>query len=169
MKQQTIKSAFEIAGTGLHSGHSVRCCVEPAPDGNGYTFERLDLPGSPVVPGHWSAVASGQFATTLVCGDSRVSTVEHLLAALYGMGVDNAHIRLDADEAALAEYTEQARALRERLEGHGHRSMRDILGRLIVGKGSRQDALDMADFEILTGQATPLSDGNGQAPLARHL
>ena len=66
-------------------------------------------------------------------------------------------IRLDADEAALAEYTEQARALRERLEGHGHRSMRDILGRLIVGKGSRQDALDMADFEILTGQATPLS------------
>lgn len=66
-------------------------------------------------------------------------------------------IRLDADEAALAEYTAQARALRERLESHGHRSMRDILGRLIVGKGSRQDALDMADFEILTGQGAPLS------------
>ena len=103
MKQQTIKSAFEIAGTGLHSGHSVRCCVEPAPDGNGYTFERSDLPGSPTVLGHWSAVASGQFATTLVCGDSRVSTVEHLLAALYGMGVDNAHIRLDAEEVPVCD------------------------------------------------------------------
>lgn len=66
-------------------------------------------------------------------------------------------VRLDADEAALAAYTEQARALREQLEGHGHRSMRDILGRLISGQGSRQDALDMAEFEILSGPASPLS------------
>lgn len=66
-------------------------------------------------------------------------------------------VRLDADEAALADYTAQARALREQLEGHGHRSMRDILGRLITGQGSRQDALDMAEFEILSGPASPLS------------
>lgn len=66
-------------------------------------------------------------------------------------------VRLDADEAALAAYTDQARALREQLEGHGHRSMRDILGRLISGQGSRQDALDMAEFEILSGPASPLS------------
>lgn len=66
-------------------------------------------------------------------------------------------IRLDADEAALAGYVAQARALREQLETHGHYSMRDVLGRLITGQGSRQDVLDMAEFEILTGPANPMS------------
>ncbi|ASK33360.1 hypothetical protein CEK62_02650 [Alcanivorax sp. N3-2A] len=66
-------------------------------------------------------------------------------------------IRLDADEAALARYTEQARALRRDLEQHGHHSMRDVLGRLIVGQGSHQDVLDMSEFEILTGPANPMS------------
>ncbi|SOC03989.1 acyl-coenzyme A thioesterase PaaI-like protein [Alloalcanivorax xenomutans] len=66
-------------------------------------------------------------------------------------------VRLDVDEAALMAATEQARALRESLEGYSHRSMRDILGRLISGQGNRQDALDMADFEILSGPANAMS------------
>ena len=66
-------------------------------------------------------------------------------------------VRLDVDEAALMAATEQARALRASLEGYSHRSMRDILGRLISGQGNRQDALDMADFEILSGPANAMS------------
>lgn len=66
-------------------------------------------------------------------------------------------VRLDVDEAALMAATEQARALRESLEGYSHRSMREILGRLISGQGNRQDALDMADFEILSGPANAMS------------
>ncbi|WP_421722043.1 PaaI family thioesterase [Alloalcanivorax xenomutans] len=66
-------------------------------------------------------------------------------------------VRLDVDEAALMAATEEARALRESLEGYSHRSMRDILGRLISGQGNRQDALDMADFEILSGPANVMS------------
>ena len=66
-------------------------------------------------------------------------------------------VRLDVDEAALMAATEQARALWESLEGYSHRSMRDILGRLISGQGNRQDALDMADFEILSGPANVMS------------
>lgn len=73
------------------------------------------------------------------------------------MAISEQLVRLDADEAALAVYTEQARALRQSLQHHGHRNMRDILGRLIAGQGSRQDALDMAEFNILTGPASPLS------------
>src|SRR5690554_1766370 len=66
-------------------------------------------------------------------------------------------VRLDVDEAALMAATEQARALRESLEGYSYRSMRDILGRLISGQGNRQDALDMADFEILSGPVNAMS------------
>ena len=101
--QQTLNSGFEVEGIGLHTGREVRCHVGPAPEGSGYLFERTDLPGAPLIPGHWSYVASGQYATTLENGEGRVSTVEHLLSALYGMGVDNAHIRMNAEEAPVCD------------------------------------------------------------------
>ena len=98
LNQQTLRAGFAVEGIGLHSGRECICRVEPAPEGNGFTFERIDCPGSPAIRGHWTSVSSGRLATTLSNGEAQVSTVEHLLSALYGMGVDNAHIRVDQEE-----------------------------------------------------------------------
>lgn len=96
----------------------------------------------------------------LPLGESPVPTpvsVQRRALARELAAINEQLIRLDADEAALAEYVAQARALRERLETHGHRSMRDVLRRLVSGQGSQQDALDITEFDILTGPASPMS------------
>jgi UDP-3-O-[3-hydroxymyristoyl] N-acetylglucosamine deacetylase len=72
--------------------------VLPAPADSGFVFVRTDLPGAPEIPGQWRFVQEGRLATTLGRNGACVSTVEHLLSALYGLGVDNALIRLDREE-----------------------------------------------------------------------
>ncbi len=96
--QQTLRSDFRLEGVGLHTAGQVCVEVGPAPPGTGFIFERLDLAGSPRIPAHWSHVKASPLASCLEKDGVTVATVEHLLSALFGLGVDNALIRMDAAE-----------------------------------------------------------------------
>ncbi len=98
MLQRTVKKKISLNGIGLHSGKNVKLTIHPAPAGTGIVFVRSDLPGAPEQRAHFSAVSNTQLATTLGRGMESISTIEHLMAALYGSGVDNAKIEVDAPE-----------------------------------------------------------------------
>lgn len=99
--QHTLGASFERSGVGLHSGASVQVRVLPAEPGQGRYFVRVDLPGGPEIPAHVSRVSQTVLSTELAQGESRVRTVEHLLSALAGLGVDNARIEVDGVELPL--------------------------------------------------------------------
>lgn len=101
MKQLTLSQSFTLSGKGLHTGAMVDATVMPAPEGHGYKFQRTDLEGEPVIDALAENVLSTQRGTVLGRGDVTVSTVEHLLSALYACGVDNALIRVNAPEAPI--------------------------------------------------------------------
>jgi UDP-3-O-[3-hydroxymyristoyl] N-acetylglucosamine deacetylase len=96
--QKTIARPLHFTGIGLHHGQRVAMSIYPASANQGLTFVRADLPGQPQIKAHYSQVADTTRATTLKAGDASLSTVEHLLAALWGLGVDNALIRVDGPE-----------------------------------------------------------------------
>ncbi len=99
--QRTLQKAVSCEGVGLHSGEKVKIRLTPAPADSGVIFVRVDLPGRPEVPARVSEVVDTAFATTLGRGEGRVGTVEHLLAALYGMGIDNARIEVSGPEVPI--------------------------------------------------------------------
>lgn len=96
--QRTIKETVKLLGVGLHTGEKVTVEICPAPENHGYKFQRVDLEGAPIIPADADLVISTQRGTTLAKGTAKVYTTEHLLAALYGMQVDNALIKLDGPE-----------------------------------------------------------------------
>jgi UDP-3-O-[3-hydroxymyristoyl] N-acetylglucosamine deacetylase len=99
--QQTLARPFEQIGVGLHSGTSVCLRVLPAAPGSGRCFVRVDLPDRPVISASIDRVGQTLLSTELGKGAATVRTVEHLLAALSSMGIDNAQIELDATEVPL--------------------------------------------------------------------
>ena len=98
MKQRTLRTSKTISGIALHTGHRVMLTVRPAPADSGIRFRRTDLPGAPEIPAHVSNVVDVQRGTTLAVGDARVHTVEHLLAAIHALGVDNAVVDMGGPE-----------------------------------------------------------------------
>ncbi|WP_041226396.1 UDP-3-O-acyl-N-acetylglucosamine deacetylase [Crinalium epipsammum] len=101
MPQQTLAREFEMSGVGLHGGVLTAVRVKPAYVGEGRYFVRVDLPNSPHIPARVDAVNQTTLSTELAAEDARVRTVEHLLAALAGMGVDNARIEINGAELPL--------------------------------------------------------------------
>lgn len=99
--EYTLADEFELSGVGLHSGASAKVRVLPDSTGKGRYFVRTDLPGSPIIPAHWKYVRQTVLSTELANGDASVRTVEHLLAALAAMGVDNARIEINGPEVPL--------------------------------------------------------------------
>jgi len=97
-KQHTLSSPATISGTALHTGESVNITIRPAPPGHGYKFKRTDLPDEPIVEALVEHVQTVERATTLVQGNAKIHTVEHVISALSGLGVDNALIEMDANE-----------------------------------------------------------------------
>jgi UDP-3-O-[3-hydroxymyristoyl] N-acetylglucosamine deacetylase/3-hydroxyacyl-[acyl-carrier-protein] dehydratase len=97
-KQHTLKDSISISGTGLHTGVLVDMKLNPANPGFGIQFQRVDLPNQPIIKADCDLVTDTSRGTTLQVGDAKVSTVEHILAALVGMGVDNALIELNGPE-----------------------------------------------------------------------
>ena len=97
-KQHTLVKAVSISGTGLHSGIYVDMILKPANPGFGYQFQRADLPDSPIIKADCDLVTDTSRGTTLEKGECKVSTVEHILAALVGMGIDNCLIELNGPE-----------------------------------------------------------------------
>jgi UDP-3-O-[3-hydroxymyristoyl] N-acetylglucosamine deacetylase len=98
VRQQTIAEKVSCTGIGLHSGHPVNLTLLPARAGTGITFVRTDQRQPIEIPAGAGAVRSTRNATTLGKGDACVATVEHLLAALYGLGVDNLRVEVDGPE-----------------------------------------------------------------------
>lgn len=97
-KQHTLGQAISISGTGLHTGVLVDMTLKPANPGFGIQFQRIDLPNQPLIKADCDLVTDTSRGTTLQIGDVKVSTVEHVLAALVGMGVDNTLIELNGPE-----------------------------------------------------------------------
>jgi UDP-3-O-[3-hydroxymyristoyl] N-acetylglucosamine deacetylase/3-hydroxyacyl-[acyl-carrier-protein] dehydratase len=97
-KQHTIKKSISISGTGLHTGVLVDMTLLPANPGFGYQFQRVDLPSQPIIKADCDLVTDTSRGTTLQVGDAKVSTVEHILAALVGLGVDNVLIQVNGPE-----------------------------------------------------------------------
>ncbi|HBE41824.1 MAG TPA: UDP-3-O-[3-hydroxymyristoyl] N-acetylglucosamine deacetylase, partial [Bacteroidales bacterium] len=100
-KQRTLASEISLSGKGLHTGIDVRITFKPAPAGHGYKFCRVDLPGKPVIDALAEHVSDTSRGTTLQQNDASVATIEHVLASLYGLGVDNALIDIDGPEAPI--------------------------------------------------------------------
>jgi UDP-3-O-[3-hydroxymyristoyl] N-acetylglucosamine deacetylase/3-hydroxyacyl-[acyl-carrier-protein] dehydratase len=97
-KQHTLKSAVSISGTGLHTGIKVDMILNPANAGFGIQFQRIDLAGQPIIKADCDLVTDTSRGTTLEDKGVKVSTVEHILAALVGMGVDNCLVELNGPE-----------------------------------------------------------------------
>jgi UDP-3-O-[3-hydroxymyristoyl] N-acetylglucosamine deacetylase/3-hydroxyacyl-[acyl-carrier-protein] dehydratase len=100
-KQRTLAKAVSLEGKGLHTGINVTITFKPAPANHGYKFCRVDLPGKPIIDALAENVTDTSRGTTLVQNNASVSTIEHALAALHGMQVDNSLIELNGPEAPI--------------------------------------------------------------------
>lgn len=101
VKQRTIKAPVSVSGTGLHTGESVTMTFNPAPENHGFKFRRVDLEGSPIIDADVDNVTDTSRGTTITQNGASVSTVEHVLAALVGLEVDNVLIDLDGPETPI--------------------------------------------------------------------
>jgi UDP-3-O-[3-hydroxymyristoyl] N-acetylglucosamine deacetylase/3-hydroxyacyl-[acyl-carrier-protein] dehydratase len=100
-KQRTLAKETTLSGKGLHTGINVNITFKPAPANHGYKFCRTDLPGKPLIDALAEHVTDTSRGTTLVQNNASVSTVEHALAALHGLQIDNALIELNGSEAPI--------------------------------------------------------------------
>jgi len=100
-QQRTLENPVATRGVGLHTGAQVTLTLRPAPADHGIVFHRVDLPGSPGIPASARFVVDTALATTLGQGQARVGTVEHLLAALSGLGIDNLRVEVDGPEVPI--------------------------------------------------------------------
>ena len=100
-KQRTLASAISFEGKGLHTGLQVKMTVNPAEDNHGITFRRVDLEGTPEVPALCEYVTDTSRGTTIERGEAKVSTIEHIMSALWTLGVDNAIVDINAPETPI--------------------------------------------------------------------
>ncbi len=105
MKQTTIIAPASVEGVGLHTGKAVTLTFKPAPANHGYRFQRVDLPDQPVVPADVKFVVSTNRGTTLRSGEAQVATVEHVLSALTGLGIDNVLMEINGPEMPIMDGT----------------------------------------------------------------
>jgi UDP-3-O-[3-hydroxymyristoyl] N-acetylglucosamine deacetylase/3-hydroxyacyl-[acyl-carrier-protein] dehydratase len=98
VKQRTIKNAITISGVGLHTGKQTNLTFRPAPENHGYKFQRVDLPGNPIIDADVDNVVDTSRGTTLEQNGARIHTTEHVLAALVGLEIDNVLMEMDGTE-----------------------------------------------------------------------
>jgi UDP-3-O-[3-hydroxymyristoyl] N-acetylglucosamine deacetylase len=101
LNQRTLKTPASCAGVGLHSGARVQMTLRPAPAGSGIVFVRTDTPSPTEIPARAEFVVETAYATSLGLGQVRIGTVEHLLAAFSGLGIDNARVELNGPEVPI--------------------------------------------------------------------
>ncbi|NNJ55058.1 MAG: bifunctional UDP-3-O-[3-hydroxymyristoyl] N-acetylglucosamine deacetylase/3-hydroxyacyl-ACP dehydratase [Bacteroidia bacterium] len=99
--QTTLNGSVSVSGVGLHTGQKVTLTFEPAPEDHGYVFQRTDLEGQPKVKADCDLVVDTSRGTTIEDNGARVNTVEHVLAALAGLEIDNVLIKLDGPETPI--------------------------------------------------------------------
>ena len=183
LRQATIASPVEAAGTGLHSGRPARVVLRPAEVGHGLVFYRMDLPGQPPVPARFQNVVSTTLATTLGLDGATVATIEHLVAALSASRLDNVRIEVFGPELPIMDGSSQPwMAL---LAAAGHREQDapapqviilrpvevrrgDRIARLLPGEHLHIAATIDFDHPLIGRQSmeTPLSNGEFGRELA---
>ncbi len=99
--QRTLKNSIRASGVGLHTGKKVLMTLRPAPADTGIVFFRTDMPDAVDIPATAENVGETMLGTTLITGTSKVSTVEHLLSAFAGLGIDNARVEVSAPEVPI--------------------------------------------------------------------
>ena len=98
LKQKTLKDSFSLSGKGLHTGLDLTVTFNPAPDNHGYKIQRIDLEGQPTIDAVADNVTETTRGTVLSKNGVKVSTVEHGMAALYALGIDNCLIQVNGPE-----------------------------------------------------------------------
>ena len=101
LKQRTLKSLTRAVGVGVHSGQRVELTLRPAQPDTGIVFRRVDLPVPVDIPMSASAVSDTRMATTVANGGAKVATVEHLMSACAGLGIDNLYVDITAEEVPI--------------------------------------------------------------------
>ncbi len=101
LRQRTLKTAIRATGVGLHTGEKVYMTLRPAPENAGISFRRVDLDEPVDIPADPTLVGETMLGTTLIKDDVKVATVEHLMSALAGLGIDNLHVDLSAPEVPI--------------------------------------------------------------------
>ena len=96
--QQTLRKSYSFEGKGLHTGRIAKMTIKPAPVDTGIRFRRTDIGEDAYVDALAENVSNTARSTTISCGDASVTTIEHVMSALTGMGVDNAIIEMDSNE-----------------------------------------------------------------------
>ena len=100
-KQKTIKQEISLSGVGLHTGQKSTITLKPAEENHGYVFQRIDIEGKPTIKADCDLVVDTSRGTTLEQNGARVHTTEHLLAAAYGLEIDNLLIEIDGPEVPI--------------------------------------------------------------------
>ena len=101
LRQRTLKSLVSATGVGLHTGQKVRMSLRPAQPDTGIVFRRIDLSSAVEIPARADLVGETRLCSCLVSGGTKIHTVEHLMSALAGLGVDNAYVDLDGPEVPI--------------------------------------------------------------------
>ncbi|HBN14589.1 UDP-3-O-acyl-N-acetylglucosamine deacetylase [Pseudohongiella sp. SYSU M77423] len=101
LKQRTLKNVIRATGVGLHTGEKVYLTLRPAPVDTGIVFVRTDLESRPHIPARAELVGDTTLSTCLVKDGVRVSTIEHLMSAMFGLGIDNAYVEVSAGEVPI--------------------------------------------------------------------
>jgi UDP-3-O-[3-hydroxymyristoyl] N-acetylglucosamine deacetylase/3-hydroxyacyl-[acyl-carrier-protein] dehydratase len=156
-KQHTLSDSISISGTGLHTGVLVDMKLLPANPGFGIQFQRVDLPNKPIIKADCDLVTDTSRGTTLQVGDAKVSTVEHILAALVGMGVDNVLIEVNGPEIPImdgssAPFIEliEAKGVLEQDAAKAWYSIDENIFHYDEGKRVEMVALPALDYQITT-------------------
>ena len=101
LRQRTLKSSIKATGVGLHSGKKIMLTIKPAPVNRGIIFRRVDLDPIVEIAATADNVSDTKLSTTIGDGNAKVSTIEHLLSAFAGLGIDNAYVEIDASEVPI--------------------------------------------------------------------
>jgi UDP-3-O-[3-hydroxymyristoyl] N-acetylglucosamine deacetylase len=101
IKQRTLKNCIKATGVGLHSGKKVLVTLRPAPAHSGIVFRRVDVTPAVEIPARAENVGDTRLSTSLARGEVRIATVEHLLSAFAGLGIDNAYVDVSAPEVPI--------------------------------------------------------------------
>ncbi|HEX7859384.1 MAG TPA: bifunctional UDP-3-O-[3-hydroxymyristoyl] N-acetylglucosamine deacetylase/3-hydroxyacyl-ACP dehydratase [Verrucomicrobiae bacterium] len=142
LNQQTLRQSVSYAGVGLHSGNRVNMTFLPAPANTGIRFRRIDLDGRPEIEARIENVSETNRSTTLAKGNVKVHTVEHVLSAFSGLGIDNAIVEIDANEPPIADGSSREYARMVRTAG-------------IVAQPEKRETYSVrAPIEIQAGEST---------------
>ena len=161
LKQKTLKDSFSLSGKGLHTGLDLTVTFNPAPDNHGYKIQRIDVEGQPIIDAVADNVTETTRGTVLSKNGVKVSTVEHGMAALYALGIDNCLIQVNGPEFPIldgsAQYyaqeiervgTEEQNAVKDFYIIKSKIEFRDEKTGISINPGCKEE--DMAELAVIT-------------------